>query len=190
MKFKRTYSNGDSVYTIGRFYNTDIRKLCALANYYPLMFTDDVLPDPVRWYTARVRDEKSLYACVKQRKRVIGYVGLDLLDEHATAILNVWKKPIKMDLATIRRVCGVILDFTFNGLKIRKLHAPVPPEVKHIVWLTRSMGFKEEGRIRQTVWYDGKPHDIYIFGMLREEWNNGNFSRNSIRAIRPAKLRE
>lgn len=179
MKFKKTYSNGDSVYTIGRFYNTDIRKLCALANYYPYFFTDEVLPDPVRWYTERVRDEKSLFACIKQRKKVVGYLSLDLLDSHSTAVLHAFKKPIRMNLATIRRIYGVILDFAFNGIKMEKVNVTPLPEVKQSVWLARSMGFKEEGLMRRALWYDGKPYDMYIFGMLRKEWNDGSSHSNS-----------
>ncbi len=36
--------------------------------------------------------------------------------------------------------------------------------------LAKKMGFKEEGRLRDTVFYDNKFHDIIALGILREEY--------------------
>ncbi|KAI0024030.1 putative GNAT family acetyltransferase [Xylariomycetidae sp. FL0641] len=35
------------------------------------------------------------------------------------------------------------------------------------------LGFREEGRLREHMWFNGRWHDIVIFGILEHEWRDG-----------------
>ena len=38
----------------------------------------------------------------------------------------------------------------------------------------RACGFKEEGRLREHNWSNGRYHDVVYLGILREEWESQN----------------
>ncbi len=43
--------------------------------------------------------------------------------------------------------------------------------------LARKMGFKEEGRVRDSVFFDNKYHDSVVLGLLKDEYEAGKTAK-------------
>ncbi len=43
--------------------------------------------------------------------------------------------------------------------------------------LARKMGFKEEGRVRDSVFFDNKYHDSVVWGLFKDEYEAGKTAK-------------
>ncbi|MBY6036671.1 GNAT family N-acetyltransferase [Fictibacillus nanhaiensis] len=75
-----------------------------------------------------------------------------------------WKKGYGSD------AIKVILRYFFNELRYQKVNAQVYSFNEGSVKLHNSLGFTEEGCLRNMIYTDGRYHDIYIFGLTKEEF--------------------
>ena len=64
----------------------------------------------------------------------------------------------------------IALGYFFRELRYQKVNAWVYAFNEPSLELHRKLGFKEEGRLRRTVYTDGQHHDEVIFGMTVEEF--------------------
>ena len=63
----------------------------------------------------------------------------------------------------------LILSQAFNSLNLRRIYGgTIMNELAEL--LCRALGFKREGLLRQDVFINGKYHDVYLIGILKEEF--------------------
>jgi RimJ/RimL family protein N-acetyltransferase len=69
-----------------------------------------------------------------------------------------------------REALGILIDWTFDELRLKRIHAEV--YVYNLISknLLESLGFKEEGRMRASKYRFGKYNDSWILGLLEEDW--------------------
>jgi len=66
---------------------------------------------------------------------------------------------------------AVLLDFLFDGLRLHKVTGAVYTRNHAAVFNYKAQGFRCEGILReQEPGRDGQRLDVYLFGMLRDEW--------------------
>lgn len=63
-----------------------------------------------------------------------------------------------------------ILEYAFGELGVRKVCCGVLSFNTAGADVHKRLGFVEEGRLRQHILSDGKPVDVVLLGLLREEW--------------------
>jgi len=66
----------------------------------------------------------------------------------------------------------MVLRFAFAELNLFRLTARVPEYNEGAVALLKKFGFTEEVRRRQALERDGRPWDLFVFGLLKDEWQN------------------
>lgn len=64
----------------------------------------------------------------------------------------------------------LLFDFAFNRMNLHRLEAQVDIQNTASSTLFSSLGFVQEGIIREANYYDGSYHDILIFGLLDREF--------------------
>ncbi|MBN2794685.1 MAG: GNAT family N-acetyltransferase [Clostridia bacterium] len=69
-----------------------------------------------------------------------------------------------------------LINFGFQILKLNRIEGLVYPENRPSQLTMEKQGFKREGLLRQYMIFRNKPQDLYIYGFLKEEWQNGNQS--------------
>jgi RimJ/RimL family protein N-acetyltransferase len=62
------------------------------------------------------------------------------------------------------------VDYAFDWLDLRKLWLATMSPNMRVVRQMEKVGFMLEVRQREATWVDGKPGDILLYGLLREEW--------------------
>ena len=64
-----------------------------------------------------------------------------------------------------------ILDACFGGWGIHRVGVRVEAGNERALALYRRLGFREEGRLRQAAFRDGRHEDVLLFGQLAAEWS-------------------
>jgi RimJ/RimL family protein N-acetyltransferase len=69
-----------------------------------------------------------------------------------------------------REALALLLDYAFLHRNAHKVWLEVHANNERAIRSYRSVGFIQEGRIRDNVWLDGKYVDELVMGILRSEW--------------------
>lgn len=62
------------------------------------------------------------------------------------------------------------LEYGFRNLNLHKVWARVLEHNTHSQSNLESRGFKQEGELREEAYVDGEYQDVYVYGLLRNEW--------------------
>jgi RimJ/RimL family protein N-acetyltransferase len=66
----------------------------------------------------------------------------------------------------------MLLRFAFAELNLFRVTAAVPEYNEAAIALLKKFGFVEEVRRRNSLERDGRRWDLYVFGLLKDEWQN------------------
>jgi len=118
------------------------------------------------------RDHLVLAICDKATDTHVGNIALeniDSLNQNAEfAILigekGFWGKGIGSEAARL------ILEHGFKELNLHRIYCGTQSDNAAMQRLAGSLGFKEEGRLRDAIFKGGRYKDIIRYGLLREEF--------------------
>ena len=65
------------------------------------------------------------------------------------------------------------IEFGFEELNFHRIYLTVLEYNESAIKLYEKLGFKREGVYREFIHRDGKRYDMYLYGLLRPEWEDG-----------------
>lgn len=65
---------------------------------------------------------------------------------------------------------ATMIEYAFEDLNFRRVSARCGSFNDGSAALLESLGFEQEGRLREASWYRGEYHDMLWYGLLRREW--------------------
>jgi len=169
VKFNEIYRGEDPNLSLGRFYNTDIRKLVAFRQREPRLFPDE-MEDPMSFLTDRVQSEDTLYFTMRYRKKVLGYGSLDPIGKRVAQINSWANKWTRMRRHWVVGLVRLLVEFGFKELGLERMGTWSADFAKANQNVLRDVGFTQEGILRKATCYDSSPTDIILFGLLKEEF--------------------
>ncbi len=106
---------------------------------------------------------------------LIGYVELDgILWTHRVSGVSIaigevkhWGKGYGYE------VMQLVLRFAFDELNLHRIQLTVFSYNERAIALYEKLGFQREGVHREHLQCDGKRYDMYLYGLLRSEWETG-----------------
>ena len=109
-----------------------------------------------------------------QEERIIGTVGLDEIEwPNRVASLGIaigcpadWGKGYGTEAANL------LIGYAFYELNLFRLQLTVFAFNSRAIALYEKLRFQREGTFRQFMERDGTRHDMYLYGLLREEWED------------------
>ncbi|MGG3279262.1 GNAT family N-acetyltransferase [Paenibacillus solani] len=114
------------------------------------------------------RNSYELALVLKDSGRLIGGVGLHRLKTNAELgyCLNsaYWGQGYASEAAL------VMCRFGFKELGVNRIYATCRPGNVGSANVMRKIGMKQEGHLRQHLWFKGAFHDSYLFSVLREDF--------------------
>ncbi len=69
-----------------------------------------------------------------------------------------------------KEALNLAMEFGFQELNFHRIQLTVIQYNKSAVNLYESLGYKREGIYREFIHRDGRRYDMYLYGILREEW--------------------
>lgn len=121
----------------------------------------------------RSAKDEALFVIADANDRAIGHVGLYQIDHRvrsaAFGILigdrSAWGKGLG------RACTRFAIEYGFDELNLRRIQLEVLATNDRAVKLYRSLGFVEEGRLRQAQWKGGEYIDITLMALFVGEYN-------------------
>jgi len=107
---------------------------------------------PMGWATIRIQQF--------QRRMTAADVGLALGEKTA------WNKGYGTETAKL------LLEEVFRQLNLHRAEWWTYAENNLSVHLAKKLGFKEEARLRDAVFFDNKYHDLVVLGLLKQEFES------------------
>lgn len=106
----------------------------------------------------------------------VGHVGLYRIDQRVRsaefAILigdrDVWRRGLG------RAATAHAIRYAFRELNLNRVHLSVLASNEPAAALYRSLGFRDEGVLRQGHYRNGEYIDVLVMGLLRAEWNEAD----------------
>lgn len=122
------------------------------------------------------KDSNNLSFAIRTRKdnRLLGSVGLfNILWTNGVAWLGIGiGDPIHRGKGYGGEAMQLILDFAFRELNLYRVQLIVFAYNTGAIQLYEQLGFQHEATYREAIRRDGQHHDIYLYGMLRHEWES------------------
>jgi ribosomal-protein-serine acetyltransferase len=72
----------------------------------------------------------------------------------------------------ITRSCKAVIDEGFKRLKLNRIEIRAAVENYKSQAIPQRLGFKQEGIIRQAEFVNNQFVDLYVYSMLKEEWES------------------
>ncbi|MBC2581832.1 GNAT family N-acetyltransferase [Clostridium sp. DJ247] len=88
----------------------------------------------------------------------IVYIGIGDIDSRGKGIGN--------------EALYLTMEFGFQELNLHRIQLTVLSYNKPAISLYEKLGFKREGTYREYIHRDGKRYDMYLYGILRQEWED------------------
>ena len=76
----------------------------------------------------------------------------------------------------------MLLRFAFAELNLFRVSALVPEYNEGAIALLKKFGFRQEVCRRKSLERDGRRWDLYVFGLLNEEWRNQAEAETRVKA--------
>lgn len=111
------------------------------------------------------------FAIETENGETIGLTGMDAISSiNRDAVV-----PLFMDKSARRsgvgiRASALVLDFAFRQLGLNRVTSYCRADNQRSRDVVGSLGFQDEGVMRQAWFADGQFHDIVVVGLLQQEW--------------------
>ncbi len=107
---------------------------------------------------------------------IIGIAGYDdIVHENkvATLFIGIGNKNIR-GKGYGKEALKILLDYGFSDRDFHRIQLNVLEFNHSAIALYEKAGFKKEGAFREFVLREGSRYDLYLYGLLRREWENKN----------------
>ena len=117
--------------------------------------------------------ERYIFAIrTKDNDRIIGVAGFDDIiwsNGVSTVFIGIGNnKYIGKGLG--KEAMLLLLDYGFNELNFYRIQLNVIAYNEPAINLYESLGFVKEGTFREFIYRDGKRYNMYLYGLLKQEW--------------------
>jgi RimJ/RimL family protein N-acetyltransferase len=128
-----------------------------------------------QWLEAQHQADNAFPFAIRllDRPDLLGYIELDqILWTHQVGWVNIsigdrsyWGKGYGYEAMQL------VLEFAFQELNLHRVQLTVFSYNTRAIALYEKLGFQREGVYREFLHRDGDRHDMYLYGLLRPEWN-------------------
>ncbi len=108
---------------------------------------------------------------LRENKEFIGGIGIHNINfKNKNAETGYWLNKDYRGNGYAKEALELVLDYAFKKLKLRRVYAKVMTPNKPSYKLLEKVGFKKEGTLRKEIEKNKKTLDVYIYGLLKEEF--------------------
>ena len=159
---------------------TDLESACRwvndpeVRNYLTVSFPS-MLVQEEKWFDNLVKKENEILLAIEtlENKNLIGFMGLhkiNWIDSNATTGAMIgekeyWGKGYGTDAKMI------LLNYAFNRLRLHRISSSVIAFNERSLKYSLKCGYKEEGRVREKFFRNGKYWDEILLGILKKEFD-------------------
>jgi len=114
---------------------------------------------------------KDLVFEIRYKDRLAGLIGMKEIDLVSNkAEIGYWLGKEYVGRGIMTRSCKALIDYSFDELKLNRLHIRCGVENIRSCNIPKQLGFTFEGIERHGEFMHGKYRDLKIYSLLRKEW--------------------
>ena len=107
----------------------------------------------------------------KEDGKVIGFLGF-ICQDHRQGEMGWGLGVAHRGQGYATEAARAVMDYGFNSLGLHRIHADTGTDNVASWRIMERLGMKREGRLRDSVYEEGKWQDRYVYGMLVDEWRD------------------
>lgn len=132
--------------------------------------------------TKEANDEYIFAVKTIKEDKFIGVTGFDnILWNNGTAVIYIGIGDNSFRGKGIgKEALALTLEFGFQELNLHRIQLNVLSYNEPAIALYESLGFKKEGTYREFIHRDGKRFDMYLYGILRSEWEGFKCNKSAV----------
>ena len=139
------------------------------------MYTDSIISEQehLTWINSLITNKSKKVYIAYKNKEAIGAVSISNIDKlHKKANWAFFLNPKFLNAKGLGALMEYhFLNFVFNNFDIEKLNCEVLETNPSVIKLHKKFGFIEEGIRRKNIIKDNKRINVYLLGILKEEWD-------------------
>lgn len=134
----------------------------------------EITPDEHRrWFEHSLQDARKHLLIFELERRPLGFVNFTELASVGIADWGFYAAP-EAPRGTGQRLGQTALAHAFVELSLHKICAEVLAQNERSIRFHQSLGFQQEGVLRDQHFDGERYHHVICFGLLRDEWPPGN----------------
>lgn len=122
--------------------------------------------DLIYFSERKVIQIEPVYLTFQYNGQEIGFVEFDVRVYNRNAYLTYYVIEPFRGKGLGKVMLAVAIDYAFNEMNMHRLTAEVYEYNERSIKLLKSLGFREEGRLREAKFHSGKFWDIIVYGIL------------------------
>ncbi len=128
--------------------------------------------------TRRSRDSYIFAVKTIEEDKFIGVTGFEnILWNNGTAVIYIGIGDNSFRGKGIgKEALALTIEFGFQELNLHRIQLNVLSYNKPAIAIYEKLGFKREGTYREFIYRDGRRYDMYLYGILRNEWDNNTLN--------------
>lgn len=108
-------------------------------------------------------------------KNIVGRIGLHHINhQHRIAEIGYWLADGLQGRGIISKSCKAIINHAFKELGLNRIEIKCAVGNDKSRAVAEKLQFKQEGILRQAELLNGKFIDLYLYALLKDEWQNQN----------------
>lgn len=120
-----------------------------------------------------VSSGEDVHLAIYSEGEITGIVSLeDEEDDVRAATIGLWIATEYQGNGYGTEAVELITDYGFNELNYHRISARAYEDNKASQKIWEKLGFEKEGELREKTFYKGEFGDIYIYGVLEDEWRS------------------
>ena len=96
-------------------------------------------------------------------------LDIDLLNGKSAVRISIFNKDY-LGEGYGTEAMSLLIKYGFNNLNLNRIGLDVFSFNERAIGSYKKLGFQEEGRIREDLFYDGEYHDAILMGLLKREF--------------------
>ena len=119
----------------------------------------------------RIADKQEVSYMILHEGKVAGRVGLYYIDhQNKIASIGYWLGEEFQGKGIVTKACQEILKQGFTELGLNRIEIKCATGNQKSQAIAKRLGFTKEGILRQAELVNGKFHDLYLYSLLKQEW--------------------
>jgi ribosomal-protein-serine acetyltransferase len=116
-------------------------------------------------------ENKGFRAGIWFKGRLAGSIRYNSIDwRNRSTELGYWIDASCEGKGLVRKACRVFIDYAFNQLMLNRVEIRCNVDNRRSRVVAEKLGFKLEGRMRQTYYHQDHFVDMVLYGILANEW--------------------
>ncbi|MFC7063232.1 GNAT family N-acetyltransferase [Halobacillus seohaensis] len=124
------------------------------------------------WRDEAMKNNNHFLFSICDGKTFIGYVELDgiLWNQRNGWVAIAIGHPDHQAQGYGTEAMELLINYAFHELNLHRLQLTVFEYNQPAIWLYEKLGFRYEGAQREFILRDGKSYDMFLYGLLKHEW--------------------